>query len=65
MYTLVGYNKDRNTFSDLCNFNSINEIQKISSFCKKMLENDSLRDETGEAFDWLEVWKDDKKYLVI
>lgn len=65
MYALVGYNKDRDTFSILCYFNSINEIQKIVSFCRKLLENGSLRDETGEAFDWLEVWKDEKRYLVI
>jgi hypothetical protein len=59
MYNLMGYNKDRDTYEELFIFHKLSVAELMFERLIELLKNDILKDETGETFDWLEVWNDE------
>lgn len=59
MYNLMGYNKDRDTYEELSIFHKLSVAELMFERLIELLKNDILKDETGETFDWLEVWNDE------
>lgn len=56
MYILMGYNKDRDAYEELFVFHKLSVAELMFERLIELLKNDILKDETGETFDWLEVW---------
>lgn len=59
MYHLMGYNKDRDVYNELIVFDDVCMTNKYVKVCKTMLLKDELKDETGEPYDWIEIWNDE------
>lgn len=56
MYILMGYNKDRDAYEELFVFHKLSVAELMFERLIELLKNDILKDESGEFFDWLEVW---------
>lgn len=59
MYHFMGYNKDRDIYDELATFNDVRIADAYIESYRKWLCRDELRDETGEPYDWIEVWNDE------
>ena len=59
MYNLMGYNKDRDVYEELFSFHKLSVAELMFERLIELLKNDILKDDTGESFDWLEVWNDE------
>lgn len=59
MYHFMGYNKDRDIYNELVTFDDVRMADTHIEIYKTMLCNDELKDETGEPYDWIEVWNDE------
>ena len=56
MYYFMGYNKDRDIYNELEVFDDIQTANVHIETYKTMLCKDELKDETGEPYDWIEIW---------
>ena len=59
MLHIMAYNKDRDIYNELALADNLEQIKPNIPAWQEMLKNDNLRDETGEPYDWLEVWDDE------
>lgn len=59
MYHFMGYNKDRDIYNELTAFNDVRTMDAHIGTYQSMLRKDELKDETGEPYDWFEVWDDE------
>ena len=59
MYHFMGYNKDRDVYNELAVFDDVRMADAHVETYQSMLRKDELRDETGEPYDWVEVWNDE------
>ena len=53
LYTLCAYNKDRDVYDDLVGRETLDVVKKVSKALYPCVLNGRLRDDTGEAYDWL------------
>ena len=58
MLHIMAYNKDRDVYNELALANSYKQIEPSIPAWQAMLKDEDLLDETGEPYDWLEVWDD-------
>ena len=56
MYHFMGYNKDRDIYNELVVFKDVKTANAQIETYKNMLCKDELKDETGEPYDWIEMW---------
>ena len=59
MYHFMGYNKDRDIYNELVVFDDVKMADAHIETYRAMLYKDELKDETGEPYDWIEVWNDE------
>ena len=59
MLHVMAYNKDRDIYNELAFANNYEQIKPNIPAWREMLKNEELKDETGEPYDWLEVWDDE------
>lgn len=59
MYHFMGYNKDRDIYNELAICSDKLITFSTIEVYRDMLRKDELRDETGESYDWIEVWNDE------
>ena len=52
----MGYNKDRDIYNELAVFDDIKREDTHIETYRAMLCKDELKDETGEPYDWIEIW---------
>lgn len=53
LYTLCAYNKDRGVYDDLGGRETLDVVKKVAKALYPCVLNGRLRDDTGEAYDWL------------
>lgn len=58
MFHLMAYNKDQDRY-DEWQAGPLQAVQAEALFCRDLLQVDELRDVSGEAYDWLEIWDDE------
>lgn len=56
MYHFMAYNKDRDVYDELTAFDDMQTANAHIETYKAMLCKDELKDETGEPYDWIEIW---------
>ena len=59
MLHVMAYNKDRDIYNELATADNYKQIEPKIPAWQAQLKDDALRDETGEPYDWLEVWDDE------
>lgn len=59
MFYLMGYNKDDDTYGQLATRTSKQAMLEEANHLLPKLLSDSLRDKSGEPYDWLEVWDEE------
>ena len=59
MLHVMAYNKDRDIYNELATAKNYDQIEPKIPAWQAQLKDDALRDETGEPYDWLEVWDED------
>lgn len=59
MYHFMGYNKDRDVYNELAVFDDVRMADAHIGIYQSMLCKDELVDETGEPYDWIEIWNDE------
>ena len=59
MLHVMAYNKDRDVYNEFAFADNYEQIEPNISAWQEMLKNEELKDETGEPYDWIEVWDDE------
>ena len=59
MYHFMGYNKDRDIYNELATCDDKVITYMTIEVYRNALRKDELKDETGEPYDWIEVWDDE------
>lgn len=58
-YSLLAYNKDRDIYEGIIDSDNKAEIEEIAKRLVYKIHDNLLVDETGEPFDWLELWDEE------
>lgn len=58
MLHIMAYNKNRDVYNEVGLVNSYKQIESSIPAWQAMLKDEALLDESGEPYDWLEVWDD-------
>ena len=58
MYCLMAYNNDRDIYNEICS-GTYSEVREVSDSLLDQLRSGKLCDETGESYDWMEIWNDE------
>lgn len=58
MLHIMAYNKDRDVYNEIALAVNYKQIEPSIPAWQAMLKDEALLDETGEPYDWLEVWDD-------
>ena len=58
-YGLLAYNKDKDIYDGIMESDSKEELETLAGKLVFKLHNDELKDESGEPYDWLELWDEE------
>lgn len=58
-YGLLAYNKDKDIYDGIMESDSKEELEILAGELVFKLHNDELKDESGEPYDWLELWDEE------
>ena len=58
-YGLLAYNKDKDIYDGIMESDDKEELKTLAGELVFKLHNDELKDESGEPYDWLELWDEE------
>ena len=58
-YSLLAYNKDKDIYDGIKESDSKEELDTLAGELVFKLHNDELKDESGEPYNWLELWDEE------
>lgn len=58
-YGLLAYNKDKDIYDGIMESDDKEELETLAGELVFKLHNDELKDESGEPYDWLELWDEE------